>query len=63
MNISLDGRRMEVIKTRVAGLKYGRSSEEVNHRIGDARKTIGVCTFESMGKKRHMSRGVKVGMY
>ena len=42
MNISLDGRRMEVIKTRVAGLKYGRTSEEVNHRIGDARKTVGV---------------------
>ena len=65
MNISLDGRRMEEVKTHEHFGAYiscdRRISKEVNHRIVVARKAVG--TLWSLWKRRHMCSDAKVGIY
>ena len=65
MNVRLNGRRMEEVETyRYLGVDISNDSgmgEEVNHRIGEARKAWGA--LKDVWKKRHISREAKVGMY
>ena len=65
MNISLNARRMEEVTSyRYLGVDVSndsRMSEEVRHRIGEARKSAGA--LNDLWKKRHVSREAKVGMY
>ena len=65
VNVSLNGRRMEEVETyRYLGVDISNDSgmgEEVNHRIGEARKAWGA--LKDVWKKRHISREAKVGMY
>ena len=65
MNVHLNNRRMdEVVTYRYLGVDISndsRMSEEVNHRIGETRKTCGA--LKDLWKKRHISREAKMGMY
>merc|ERR1712002_1299798 len=65
VNISLNGRRMEEVGIyRYLGVDISNDSgidEEVNHRIGEARRAWGA--LKDVWKKRHISREAKVGMY
>ena len=65
VNVSLNGRRMEEVETyRYQGVDISNDSgmgEEVNNRIGEARKAWGA--LKDVWKKRHISREAKVGMY
>ena len=65
VNVSLNGRRMEEVETyRYLGVDVSNDSgmsEEVNHRIGEARRAWGA--LKDVWKKRHISREAKVGMY
>ena len=65
VNVSLNGRRMEEVETyRYLAVDISNDSgmgEEVNHRIGEARKAWGA--LKDVWKKRHISREAKVGMY
>ena len=65
MNVSVNGRRMEEVGTyRYLGVDVSNDSgmgEEVNHRIGEARRAWGA--LKDVWKKRHISREAKVGMY
>ena len=65
VNVSLNGKRMEEIETyRYLGVDILNDSgmgEEVNHRIGEARKAWGA--LKDVWKKWHITREAKVGMY
>ena len=65
MNVHLNDRRMDEVDTyRYLGVDISNDSgmsEEVNHRIGEARKACGA--LKDLWKKRHISREAKVGMY
>ena len=65
MNIRLNNSRMEEVESyRYLGVDVssdGRMSEEVGHRIGEARKASGA--LQKLWKNRRMSREAKVGMY
>ena len=65
MNVHLNNRRMDEVDTyRYLGVDISNDSgmsEEVNHRIGEARKACGA--LKDLWKKRHISREAKVGMY
>merc|ERR1712002_376084 len=65
VNISLNGRMMEEVGIyRYLGVDISNGSgldEEVNHRIGEARRARGA--LKDVWKKRHISREAKVGMY
>merc|ERR1711872_65064 len=65
MNVHLNNSRMDEVDTyRYLGVDIAndsRMSEEVNHRIGEARKACGA--LKGLWKKRHISREVKVRMY
>ena len=65
MNVSLNNRRMEEVETyRYLGVDVsndGGVGDEVNHRIGEAKKAWGA--LKDLWKKRYVSREAKVGMY
>ena len=65
LNISLDGKRMEEVNAyRYLGVDVtndGKMNEEVNHRVGEAKKVVG--GLQKLWKKRCVSREAKVGMY
>ena len=65
MNVQLNNRRMDEVDTyRYLGVDISNDSgmsEEVNHRIGEARKACGA--LKDLWKKRHISIEAKVGMY
>merc|ERR1712002_295278 len=65
VDISPNGRRMEEVEIhRYLGVDISNDSgmgEEVNHRIGEARRAWGA--LKDVWKKRHISREAKVGMY
>merc|ERR1712002_286773 len=65
INISLNGRRIEEVGIyRYLGLDISNDSgmdEEVNHRIGEARRAWGA--LKDVWKKRYISREAKVGIY
>merc|ERR1712002_424994 len=65
VNISLNGKRREEVEIyRSLGVDIANDSgigEEVNHRIGEARRAWGA--LKDVWKKRHISREAKVGMY
>ena len=65
MSISLNDRRMEEVETyRYPGVDIssdGGMSEEVNHRITEAKKAWG--TLKDVWKKRHISQEAKEEMY
>merc|ERR1711921_35785 len=65
VNVSVNGKRMEEVEIyRYLGVDISNDSgmdEEVNHRIGEARRAWGA--LKDVWKKRHISREAKVGMY
>merc|ERR1712002_1362997 len=65
MSVSLNGKRIEEVGIyRYLGVDISNDSgmgEEVNHRIGEARRAWGA--FKDVWKNRHISREAKVGMY
>ena len=65
LHINLDGRRMEEVNAyRYLGVDItndGKMNEEVNHRIGEAKKVAG--GLQKLWKKRCVSREAKVGMH
>ena len=65
VSVSMNDARMEVVDSyRYLGVnisKDGKMNEEVNNRIGDARKAAGA--LQKVWKKRKLSQEAKVGMY
>merc|ERR1712002_562519 len=65
VNVSLNGKRMEEVGIYMyLGVDISNDrgmGEEVNHRIGEARRAWGA--LKDVWKKRHISREAKVGMY
>merc|ERR1712002_494408 len=65
MSVSLNGKRIEEVGIyRYLGVDISNDSgmdEEVNHRVGEARRAWGA--FRDVRKKRHISREAKVVMY
>ena len=65
LNISLDGRRMEEVDVyRYLGVDVTndrKKNEEVNHRIGKAKKVSG--GLQKLWKRRCVTREAKVGIY
>ena len=63
-NVSIDGKRMEEVKTCknlwVIVFSDGRMKEN-SHRIGDGRMTVG--PLMTLWKRRHVSREAKANMY
>merc|ERR1712002_898071 len=65
VNVSLNGKRMEEVEIyRYLGVDISNDSgmgEEVNNRIGEARRAWGA--LKDVWRKRHISREAKVGVY
>ena len=65
MNVTMGGRRMEEVRAyRYLGVEVsndGRLSEEINHRMAEARRNAGA--LKSLWKRRNVSREAKVGMF